>query len=106
MTRRDFNAGMILMLDDKLRTALLDNKSMGPRRSVESERGINEILTDMSIDGHVEIDSTGDQQIVRIGPHAPSTDDVSVEETQRIDEARKIIVRFRPRCQYRDSNSK
>jgi hypothetical protein len=92
LTRRAFNAGMILMLDDKLRIALLDNKTTAPRHGV-SEGQLNQILTELKIDGFVEIETTGHQQIVKVSPTAPPTDDSSADELKRISEVKEYFRR-------------
>lgn len=83
LTRRALNAGIILMLDDKLRTALLDNKSRAPRKPKAGE-GLNPLLLELSIDQHIDVDNTGGQQIVRITATAPSTADVPQADLDRI----------------------
>lgn len=92
LTRRALNAGMILMLDDGLRNALLDKSSKVPRRR-KNELDINQILTDLSIDEFVEIDSTGVQQIVQITARAPSTDNAPQEDVDRISAVKEYFRR-------------
>lgn len=92
LTRRALNAGMILMLDDKLRIALLDNKTTVPRHQV-SEGELNQIVTELSIDGFVKIDTSGNQQILSVSPTAPSTDDASEDELKRIREVKEYFRR-------------
>lgn len=92
LTRRALNAGMILMLDDGLRNALLDKSSKVPRRR-KSELDINQILTDLSIDEFVEIDNTRVQQIVRITSKAPSTHDAPQEDVNRINAVKDYFRR-------------
>lgn len=92
LTRRALNAGMILMLDDKLRTALLDNKTTAPRKR-GNDVGLNELLTDMSVDDFIEIDNKGFQQIVRVSSTAPSTDDATTGDQKRIAEVKEYFRR-------------
>ncbi|MHB8900024.1 MAG: Eco57I restriction-modification methylase domain-containing protein [Thermoguttaceae bacterium] len=92
LTRRALNAGMILMLDDGLRNALLDNSPKVPRRR-KSDLEINHILTELSTDEYVQIDSTGVQQIVRVTPAAPSTDEVPKEDVDRITAVKEYFRR-------------
>ncbi len=92
LTRRAWNAAMILMLDDRLRTALLDNKTTAPRKQA-SDASLDEILTGMSADDYVEIDNTGPQQILRVGPAAPSTANAPTEDQNRINEVKEYFRR-------------
>lgn len=92
LTRRALNAGMILMLDDELRKGLLDTNTTVSRRKTNNV-GLNQILTDMSIDGLVEIDTESVQQIVRLGPTAPSTKDAPTEDHMRINEVKEFFRR-------------
>ncbi|WP_437202059.1 Eco57I restriction-modification methylase domain-containing protein [Planctomicrobium sp. SH664] len=83
LTRRAFNAGMILMLDDKLRKALL-NPSAKPPRKQSLDIDLNQLLTDLKVEGFVDIDNAGVQQVVRITAAAPSTNDSAAEDQERV----------------------
>ena len=92
LTRRAFNGGMILMVDDKLRSALLERSAKAVRKSKESV-DFNGILTDLSIDGFVQIDNTGAQQVLKVSPSAPSTDDASTDELALIVDVKLFFQR-------------
>ena len=91
LTRRALNAGMILMVDDKLRTSLLDNTSA--RRKSKTELALDQILIAMSTDEIIEFDNTGGQQIVKLTAIAPPTDDAAEEDLERIKAVKEFFRR-------------
>ena len=95
-TRIALNAAMILMLDDKLRTALLKNKSNTRRKNkkqAKNDIGLNQILTEMQIQGYVEVWNTDHQQFIRLGAKAPSTEDVLEDDVNRVNAVKEFFRR-------------
>lgn len=92
LTRRALNAGMILMLDDALRKAMLDNR----KRSVRKKKlvvELNHVYTELEIDGLVSIDNSGVQQLIRFTSSAPSKFDVISEDINRLAEVQEFFRR-------------
>ena len=92
LTRRALNASMILILDDKLRNALLDSTSATSRKQVD-DFGLNHIYTELSIKGDITIDGTRAQQLFQISPTAPSTDDAPQEDVDIVNAIKEYFHR-------------
>ncbi len=92
LTRRALNAGMILMLEDALRSALLGNSRL-VNRGVRDVAVLNHVYTELDIDGFITVDSSGQQQVVRITETAPTTDDASQEDMVRLNAVKEYFRR-------------
>jgi hypothetical protein len=92
LTRRALNAGMILMLNDQLRTALLDNDRAVTGRQ-QNTPDLNHIYTELSIDGFISLDNSGAQQVVQITETAPITDDAAVGDADRLNAVKEYFRR-------------
>ena len=90
VSRRILNAGMILMLDDKLRAALL-SKGKVPAGKRRDDSSINQIFTELSIDRFVEEADSEHQQLWRVTAMAPKTDDASPEDVMRVEEVMNYL---------------
>ena len=70
---------MILILDDSLRTSLLSNgKAIAGKKN--NAVSINQIFSELSIDGFIESVDSEHQQLWRITNTAPTTDDATADE--------------------------
>ncbi len=92
VSRRVLNAAMILMLDDALRKALLSN-GQTPAGNHANETTINQYFTDLSIDGFIEQLPSEHQQLWHVTASAPSTDDASAKDRQRVAEVMEFLNR-------------
>jgi hypothetical protein len=92
VTRRLLNAGLILMLDDKLRAALVETGSR-PKGRRKSTPDLNQLFTELEIDGFIETVPTTHQQAWRVTAIAPTTDDASPDEVHRLAETMQYLNR-------------
>ena len=92
VTRRLLNEGLILMLDDKLRAALVESGSR-PKGRRKSMPDLNSLFTELEIDGFIEQAPSAHQQAWRITAAAPTTDDASSEEVRRLTETMQYLNR-------------
>ncbi len=92
LTRRFLNAGMILMLDDKLRKTLLDASRRATRKG-KINVVLNDLYTDLSIDGFIEHGPSAVQQSWHITATAPTTDDAPQADIDRLDEVTRYFRR-------------
>ena len=92
VTRRLLNAGLILMFDDKLRAALAETGSR-PKGRRKSTPDLNQLFTELEIDGFIETVPTTHQQAWRVTAIAPTTDDASPDEVHRLAETMQYLNR-------------
>jgi hypothetical protein len=92
VTRRVLNAGLILMLDDKLRASLLSDgkRQAGKRKAVPD---LNQIFTELEIDGFIQQVASEQQQLWRITSTAPATADASPADVSRVTETMQYLNR-------------
>lgn len=90
VTRRALNAGMILALNDKFRTALLSN-GKAPTGRRKKDVDLNRFFTELSIDGFIESAGSEHQQAWRITPNAPSTVDAPSDDVRRVNEVMEYL---------------
>ncbi len=83
LNRHALDAGLILLLNDNLREALL-NRSTRPTGKPHTVQGLDNVLTELAARDLVVIDNSGAQQILKIGPAAPTTDDAPEEDVTRL----------------------
>lgn len=92
VTRRLLNEGLILMLDDKLRSALVETGSR-PKGRRKATPDLNPLFTELEIDGFIEQVPSAHQQAWRVTATAPTTDDASPEEVRRLTETMQYLNR-------------
>ena len=92
VTRRLLNEGLILMLDDKLRAALVATGAR-PKGRRKATPDLNQILTELEIDGFTEQIPSAHQQAWRVTATAPATDDSSAEDVRRLAETMEYLNR-------------
>lgn len=92
VTRRLLNEGLILMLDDKLRAALVETGSR-PKGRRKATPDLNQFFTELEIDGFIEQATSAHQQAWRVTATAPTTDDASPEEVRRLTETMQYLNR-------------
>ena len=92
VTRRLLNEGLILMLDDKLRAALVASGSR-PKGRRKATPDLNPLFTELEIDGFIEQVPSAHQQAWRVTATAPTTDDASPEEVRRLTETMQYLNR-------------
>lgn len=92
VTRRLLNEGLILMLDDKLRGALVETGSR-PKGRRKATPDLNPLFTELEIDGFIEQIPSAHQQAWRVTATAPTTDDASPEEIRRLTETMQYLNR-------------
>jgi hypothetical protein len=88
VTRSALNAGLILMLSDDLRAALLSNADAS-RRSNVSLAGMDYLLQELQLAGFIELDNSRAQQVVLLA--RPYHEIVSAEDLQRLQEVKQIF---------------
>ena len=84
---------MILVYDDLLRESLLSN-SKPVVQAEGTEISFNQILTELHLDGYIEIEKSEHQQLWRITSLACSIEDDSMPDKTKIQEAVEIINRI------------
>lgn len=92
VTRRLLNEGLILMLDDKLRAALVETGSR-PKGRRKATPDLNPLFTELEIDGFIEQIPSAHQQAWRVTSTAPTTNDASPEEIRRLTETMQYLNR-------------
>jgi hypothetical protein len=92
VTRRLLNEGLILMLDDKLRAALVETGSR-PKGRRKAMPDLNPLFTELEIDGFIEQIPSAHQQAWRVTATAPTTDDASPEEARCLSETMQYLNR-------------
>jgi len=90
VTRRLLNEGLILMLDDKLRAALIETGSR-PKGRRKATPDLNPLFTELEIDGFIEQIPSAHQQAWRVTATAPTTDDASPEVVRRLAETMQYL---------------
>jgi hypothetical protein len=93
VSRRVLNAGMILMLDDSLRASVLSNGNVSSGNK-KSSTTINQVFTDLEIDGFIEQVDSEHQALWRITEAAPETEP-SVDDQNRVEEVLEFLNRER-----------
>ena len=86
-TRGALDAGLVMMLNDELRAAQLApakrRKKLPPLRVVG---GLDYVLQEMKLLGHIEVDESRPQQVLTLLDSAPSTAAAPAEDQQRLRE--------------------
>lgn len=92
VTRRVLNAGLILILDDKLRASLISagKRPAGKRKAVPD---VNQIFTELEVDGFIQQVASDQQQLWRVTSTAPTTDDASPDDVSRVTETMEYLNR-------------
>lgn len=107
ITRHALDAGLLLMLNDDLRIGLLGGhgqvSNQATSRVVE---GLDYVLQELEIKGHIAIDNTGAQQILRVLPSAPATDEATDEDKKRINDVRQFFAHERARGNVTESEER
>jgi len=82
------------MLDDALRKLLV---SQGKASAIKQKTvaTVNQIFTDLEIDGFIEMVASEHQQLWRVTESAPKTDDASAEDVKRTEEVLAYFNRQR-----------
>jgi hypothetical protein len=94
LTRHALNAGLIYMLNDKIRQGLLGiTKRRGKAGSPRIVKGLDYVLQEMQKLGFVAIDNSRPQQVLVILPDAPSTKSAPKEDLVRIGEVKQVFVK-------------
>ncbi|WP_147869439.1 Eco57I restriction-modification methylase domain-containing protein [Stieleria maiorica] len=93
VSRRVLNAGIILMLDDSLRSSVLSNSNVSSGNK-KSSTTINQLFTDLEIDGYIEQADSEHQQLWRITEAAPVTE-LSADDQKRVEEVLEFLNRER-----------
>lgn len=88
VTRSALNAGLILMLSDDLRTALLSKADVS-RKSNVSLAGLDYLLQELQLAGFIALDNSRAQQFVIVV--RPFREVGSAEDLQRLQEVRQIF---------------
>ena len=88
VTRSALNAGLILMLSDDLRAALLSNARVS-RKSNVSLAGLDYLLQELQVAGLIELDNSKVQQFVLVARPFPEI--FSAEDLQRLQEVKQVF---------------
>lgn len=88
VTRSALNAGLILILSDNLRAALLSKADVS-RKSNVSLAGLDYLLQELQLAGFIELDNSRAQQVVLLA--RPYHEIGSAEDLQRLEEVKQIF---------------
>jgi len=92
LTRHALDAGLVLMLNDDIRAALLStSKHRKKLTSPQIVEGLDYFLQEMESLGYIQIDNVGIQQVLTILAKAPSTASAPAEDLVRIDEVKQYF---------------
>ncbi len=94
VTRAALDGGLILMLDDDLRAALLGRPRKNCSESVEIN-GLDYVLQELQLGGRIQIDNAHLQQ--RLTLIGPFLEPVSSVDQQRLDETKQVFENQRQR---------
>jgi hypothetical protein len=96
VTRSALEPALVLMLNDGVRHAILQNGSAPKpnedrQGSFEYVRGLDALLTEMEVGRFIAHDTVRGQQVFRLGPQAPPTDKAPAEDLQRVRETLRAL---------------
>ncbi|MEZ6121833.1 MAG: hypothetical protein R3C49_01505 [Planctomycetaceae bacterium] len=91
VTRSALDGGLILMLDDNLRAALLEQSLFRQKTDYDGStlEGLNYVLQELEIAGQIEIDNGHIQQRLKL--KMPFQDAVSQADRQRLQEVKQVF---------------